>query len=359
MRYTSLIVLCSILSFFAVAGHMQEQERVLEKVSLKNEPVEVSEIKAKNKPVSFDHRFASSDDWLKGLTFKLKNISTKPIIHAAIELDFPEVRSQDAPFTLSLQYGQVPDLPNPDVAQGAPVPPDESADLVLDEEIYEGLKRVIERYGKSPSVTRVRVRISTIIFQDGTAWRNGFQHRRDPNNPRRWVIIENPTGTVKKEPRNTLLQKAEYFNLNQRSLFHNNKPECPTCPPTPTPPSDMLPVAADEILVPKAGGSLVIDGIKINSVDPKFPEFSTSRKYMLFISLDASTQVGMLRMGPFATYAINSDETIEPINKHLDHPLKYDIKARLGNTVGQIRAKLRSMIASQMISCRPRLSTNG
>ncbi|HET6671291.1 MAG TPA: hypothetical protein VFH15_13765, partial [Pyrinomonadaceae bacterium] len=53
-----------------------------------------------------------------------------------------------------------------------------------------GLKRILADNGPTSGITQVRLRISMIIFADGTAWRNGFLLNRDPNNPRRYIRID-------------------------------------------------------------------------------------------------------------------------------------------------------------------------
>ncbi|HEV7857297.1 MAG TPA: hypothetical protein VGO91_01475 [Pyrinomonadaceae bacterium] len=126
------------------------------------------------------------------------------------------------------------------------------------------------------------------------------------------------------------------------TLSQQDVTNCQTCPPLRTPPADMLPLNKDEFLVPQAGGEISIDGVKMISEDPEFPPFKTGDEYLLFLTLDMSKGVGALRMGPWGVYNIGVNETLTPVNKELEHPLKADITARSGDSVGRLRAHLKT-----------------
>src|SRR2546423_757867 len=182
-------LLLRIRSSLDTQAQSQETQRVVEKISLKNEPLEIAELRSKTKIVSMGQAFPSGDDWLEGMTFKLKNVSGKALRRAELELEFPEVKLGDGTFLFTIHYGQIPDLPDADSIEMPSVQPDEKFDLKFDDSTYASLRR---RVFQGLSVTKVRVLISTAYFADGTAWHHGFWHRRDPNNPRRWLIINEP-----------------------------------------------------------------------------------------------------------------------------------------------------------------------
>ena len=165
----------------------KETHRVIEQTLLKNEPLEIAELRTKSKRVSLDQPFISGDDWLEGLTFKLKNVSGKALRRAELTLTFPEVKLDTATFLFTIHSGQIPGLPDPDSTEMPSVQPGETFEVKFDDRTYTSLRqRVLQRV----SVTKVRVLISTAYFADGTTWHHGFWHRRDPNNPRKWLIID-------------------------------------------------------------------------------------------------------------------------------------------------------------------------
>src|SRR5262249_5185009 len=57
-----------------------------------NEPVAISNIKVQGNPISLNSKVIVTDDWLKGFSFTLKNISSKNITYASIRLLFPETK---------------------------------------------------------------------------------------------------------------------------------------------------------------------------------------------------------------------------------------------------------------------------
>jgi hypothetical protein len=203
LRYARslMLVLFFVAAWLAVAAQSQEAIRTVEKVPLKNEPVEITEIRAgNNSAISLGQSFVANKDWVSDLTFKIKNVSAKPIARVELELQFPEVKINKGALVTSIQYGQVPDLPESGPEE-APVAPNETIQLQLDSDTYGGLKGMLSANERTLGVTKVRVRLSTIIFVDGTSWHNGYLHKRDPNNPLRWIRIGNNIGMIKTPPR--------------------------------------------------------------------------------------------------------------------------------------------------------------
>jgi hypothetical protein len=189
-------------------GQNQDTRRVVEEMSLKNEPIEIAELKLKGKRVNVGQPFLSGDDWLEGMTFKLKNTSGKVLRRAELELEFPEIKLDNATFLFTIHSGQIPGVPDPDSTEMPSVQPDETFEVKFDDRTYTSLR---QRVLHGVSVTKVRVLISTVYFADGTAYHHGFWHRRDPNNPRRWLIIDQQG-----------VQNANQAPLKAKSLRHHS-----------------------------------------------------------------------------------------------------------------------------------------
>ncbi|MGZ8842922.1 MAG: hypothetical protein ACXW18_04620 [Pyrinomonadaceae bacterium] len=168
-----------------------ETQRIVEKTSLKNEPLKIEELRVKTKTVSLGQPFLAGDDWLQGMTFRLKNSSGKTLRRAELELEFPEIKLGGATFFLTLHYGQIPDLPDPDSVEMPLVQPNQTIELKFDDSTYAALRQRV--FANQEPATKARVEISTTYFADGTAWRHGFWHRRDPNNPRKWLVTDQPS----------------------------------------------------------------------------------------------------------------------------------------------------------------------
>jgi len=171
----------------------QTQERILKKGPFPNEPLNVVSIKVRGKPVESDKKFVEEDDWLKGLTIKLKNVSNKPIIFIEISLRFPATEERpDGPepsYVRTLRYGREPSpdaLTLPD--QPKPVMPNDTVEINLTDEDHETINAALVQLGYQRS-KYVKMLLRTVIFDDDTMWRAGEILHRDPIEPGRWNVV--------------------------------------------------------------------------------------------------------------------------------------------------------------------------
>jgi hypothetical protein len=104
------------------------------------------------------------------------------------------------------------------------------------------------------------------------------------------------------------------------------------------PPVELLPLNDDEILVPRIGGTLTVDGVKVTRSEHIFPTFKKSRKYLIFVLLDNSIKVGLPDLGPAGVLTINDDNSLTPIND-VTLPLEKELKARYGKSLPEIRER--------------------
>ncbi|MFZ0063537.1 MAG: hypothetical protein WAL47_16015 [Pyrinomonadaceae bacterium] len=190
------LVLLFVVAPLAVAAQSQETVRTLEKIPSRNEPVEI-EAKVGTKSIRLGQGFMANNDWLSDVSFKVKNISAKPIVRVELELQFPEVPFNNAAFVLPISYGQIPGLADSGPKEQSPVEPNETLEMAVGSDTYGGIKRILTDKGPAFGVTKVRLQISMIIFADGTAWRNGFLLNRDPNKPGRYIRISNNIGRIR------------------------------------------------------------------------------------------------------------------------------------------------------------------
>jgi hypothetical protein len=105
-------------------------------------------------------------------------------------------------------------------------------------------------------------------------------------------------------------------------------------------PAELLPLASDEILVWKTGGSVEIDGMEIEMEEVGFPPFEKSKKYLLIIAVDHAKQAGRIQVGPSGALIVKADDTLEPISKN-DIYYKTGIENRYGASVSKLKEKLK------------------
>ena len=105
-------------------------------------------------------------------------------------------------------------------------------------------------------------------------------------------------------------------------------------------PGELLPLASDEILVRKTGGSVEIDGMEIEMEEVGFPPFEIGKKYLLLLAIDHAKQAGHVQVGPSGALIVTADGTLEPVSKNEVY-YKTQIENRYGISVSKLREKLK------------------
>lgn len=211
------LLLMFMLLFTMIVFAQQTQERLIKKEAFPEEPIAISGIKVKGNSVWFRQKFSAEDDWLQGLTIKIKNRSGKAIVFAEIMLRFPPSGSspQELPSRYSLTYGQFPQpFSEPTTpSQQLTLQPGDKVDLVLTD--YDRLREFLNQTGKAASIKEIEISIGDVIFSDGLMWSSGHILRRDPSDPNKWNIISRP-----KLSQSTNVQEALPSLSFNRDLSH-------------------------------------------------------------------------------------------------------------------------------------------
>ena len=121
-------------------------------------------------------------------------------------------------------------------------------------------------------------------------------------------------------------------------LSHKVLKPCQCIPDDLVAPHEMLPLSADEILIPRGGGSVMVDGVEVTEDDPQFPQFALSTRYLLFLRTDDSGQIGLLEMGPTGVFVEQGDDRLEPLSRS-PNPLTADITARFRSSIQMLRER--------------------
>ncbi|MFL6229247.1 MAG: hypothetical protein ACJ741_10750 [Pyrinomonadaceae bacterium] len=153
-------------------------------------PVEILSIKINGRNVQPGEKIKGGDDWLRGLSFTLKNISDKPIAYVCVGLRFPRPK---VVVVYTLDYGV-------DYSRGErrressppAIQPGETVDLALTKEKYQSFLDILARGGASPSFDTAPYLIERISFENDpdVIWEGGNLKRRDPNQPTKFNVVE-------------------------------------------------------------------------------------------------------------------------------------------------------------------------
>jgi len=167
------------------------KERVIEKLYLDDSPVVVADLKVSGKIVKFGDKFDEDKDWLRHLSIKVKNNFSKPITFVQLDLDFPETKATGNIMAFPIWFGR---NPRARVLFGEPktLVPQETADIALSEDDYIKLTTFLEQRHPIESISKVSIRITEVVFEDGLIWLNGSWVRPDPSNPNKFIPADNP-----------------------------------------------------------------------------------------------------------------------------------------------------------------------
>ena len=152
-------------------------------------PVEIVSIKLNGKEIQPGQKIKGDDDWLRGVSFTLKNISGLPIAYVNIGFKFTQPRSF---VVYSLPYGinVCRDEPRTEFSTPA-IWPGESVDLVLTKERYQSFHYVLAQGGVARNFDVAPYYIETVCFDNepDVIWQNGYLKRRDPTDPYKFDVI--------------------------------------------------------------------------------------------------------------------------------------------------------------------------
>jgi hypothetical protein len=112
---------------------------------------------------------------------------------------------------------------------------------------------------------------------------------------------------------------------------------CDTCGTDP--PASLLPLSTGQLLIPKYGGSVTINGVTINSIDADFPAYQTSQDYLIFLDIDQTKGVGNVDGGGAAVFVIGANGVLTPASS-ISSSLAEDISLRYGNSITALRNAL-------------------
>lgn len=169
----------------------QIADKIIEKGGDYNPPVKIKLVKSKIGIIETDKKISANDDWLRGLTIRVRNDSNKPVTSVSIAIQFrrPENQAQELDLIAPIEYGQNPFTP---LQEGSSIPPEfilpgQTRDIALSDEGYDSLRSMLDELKYPTSIRSVKVEVRVIGFSDGTAWNTGKIFRRDPNNPDKWI----------------------------------------------------------------------------------------------------------------------------------------------------------------------------
>ena len=178
-------LIATLFSMPVLMFAQQPQERLVKKFAWPGEPVQIVALEVDGKDVDFGNGFQAGEDWLRGLTLSIKNVSDKTVCWINIAMDInPESRGHGS--RDRLLYGGRPSN-SPERDGQHILRPGESVDIHFPAKSYKELKAFMKEKNYPGRVDAVKFSVDEVGFtgERNVLWIAGQLNRRDPNNPRR------------------------------------------------------------------------------------------------------------------------------------------------------------------------------
>jgi hypothetical protein len=204
-----------------------DRERAIRKKTDFNPPVKIKAVKTKGRPVPLSEKFTDDDDWLRGFSVLVSNLSNKTVTHIGIEMLFrPLGGGQQLPAGWSLNYGPNPfhyksqELMPPSTVP--PVPVGDEIEIKLTDMQFENLMNFLKKAGFPEKVHIVEIRVNSIGFADGTAWSHKLL-KRDTSSPVGWTKVAGSVVVPRSRPQGNIERNNTLnFSLTRASFRAEN-----------------------------------------------------------------------------------------------------------------------------------------
>jgi hypothetical protein len=172
------------------------QERIVRYIGVPDEPVRISAARTQAGALLAGRKFQGDDNWFKGLSLIVTNLSGRTITYVGVGVSFPRPEegagAAGPPLSHTISYGASPLLPRGAVTKPPrPIGPGETLTVGLSDEWFAALKGALKNLKYPDAVRQIELRLEDVGFADGTRW-SGQMFRRDPSDPVGWVAFEQP-----------------------------------------------------------------------------------------------------------------------------------------------------------------------
>lgn len=134
------------------------------------QPLQLLEITVDGRPITCGQPFVADVDWLKGLTFKIRNVSGKTIKFIRISFTVPEAKFKDSTLGFALEYGK-------ETSDGVKLTygserlmPGAETELLNGIASYSRYRDMIAKEGGSTDFTKAFIGMTYVRFDDGMIW---------------------------------------------------------------------------------------------------------------------------------------------------------------------------------------------
>jgi len=153
----------------------------------KNSPIVVLNGQMGETPLNRDNQVSGYQDWLKHLSFTIKNVSNKNIIYFRIDLLIWKKAEMPAAIGLPMEFGNRKPQSIEDFGSQAKrrvLRPGEVVKAMVSDEDFSYWDNELKKYGAD--VDSVTMDIRLVYFDDGSGWQVGTDLKQDPVT-KKWI----------------------------------------------------------------------------------------------------------------------------------------------------------------------------
>ncbi|HYG09730.1 MAG TPA: hypothetical protein VD835_07135 [Pyrinomonadaceae bacterium] len=205
-----------------------------------NEPVKIAKLQvAKGKTLELGKKVLAEDDWLRGLTISVTNVSAKNIVYIDLELHFLRSKATElngesiTAFPLSagnsLEGVRVAGQNN--TGHSLIFQPGETLEMSLSDEEYSTLQSHLTKTKHPDSVKDVEIIVREVIFDDTTRWSAGRLFLRNPEQPDMWLPIQQTRDVRRESSSPAFFQKAAWSSSLSSLIATTPQNQCGTPSP--------------------------------------------------------------------------------------------------------------------------------
>jgi hypothetical protein len=137
--------------------------------------VEIEGLSVDGASVTIGQPFVASDDWIKTIAVRVRNISTEKIAAVQVTFTFPDAGADSPEFVIC--YGCAKLEKERGVLPGEEVELKSSPD-----EMYDWVKGRLTEKGSLSRINKAEIRYINVTLPDGTKWFSGCMKTADPKN---------------------------------------------------------------------------------------------------------------------------------------------------------------------------------
>jgi hypothetical protein len=163
------LVITASLSMLSIIVVAQDKHRVVHILYPNDCPVEIRSLKIAEIPIERQKTFEAGEDWLKYLSWEIQNTWEKSAAYVEIDMDFHGLAISREESVFKYQYGQKPNASG-DIGGTKLLRSGQSTRITISDEDYERIKRFIDQKQSHFSIYVVEMKVSKVVFEDGTVW---------------------------------------------------------------------------------------------------------------------------------------------------------------------------------------------